>query len=87
MAENSSCTQCLTDLKDVLILQDTELAKTLLTADCLKFLAALHRVHNPLRKQLLQERVKKAILYSQGLAPVNKFEAYDFNFLKLSKKM
>lgn len=56
---------------------DHPLVSKLLTPQCLEFLTLLHKTHNATRKQLLEERVKLAVLFDKGLPMV--FFYFEFN--------
>ena len=61
-----------TDLTGIQVLSQSELTDKLLTPDCLRLIALLHRLHNSTRKQLLAERITKAVLLDKGLPLVIK---------------
>lgn len=54
-------------LKNVNVLRQNSHTEQLLTTDCLKFLATLHRLHNKKRKELLNDRAVRVALIDKGL--------------------
>jgi len=53
--------------KQITVTDQHPLVQKLLTPQCLEFLATLQRTHNSTRKLLLEERVKRAVLFDKGM--------------------
>lgn len=56
-----------TDLKGITIVEENQYTREILTPECLKFVATLHRQFNTTRKTLLKARKERALLVDRGM--------------------